>query len=117
MDPMRPNTRPHLLLLPLFFAFTALAAAQSASYVDASHSTLRLEVDGKQYLVDVASGTVRPNDGNVRESSPGADLFAANCAACHGPTGKGTPSAHTPDFTDPQFQAKLTEDRNRPHHP
>jgi cytochrome c553 len=105
----------HLRLFPClpfaaFLAFLSPMRAQNASYIDASHSTLRLEVDGKQYLVDVASGTVRPNDGNSPQSSPGADLFAANCSACHGPTGKGTPSAHTPDFTDPQFQARLTQD-------
>src|SRR5579859_2145250 len=107
------------LLFVAFLAFLSPMRAQNASYIDASHSTLRLEVDGKQYLVDVASGTVRPNDGNVRQSAPddgsarsapGADVFAQNCARCHGPDGKGIASERTPNFTDPQFQAKLTPD-------
>jgi mono/diheme cytochrome c family protein len=104
---MRPNHRPHLLLLSSFFAFTWLAEAQSASYVDPSHSTVRLEVDGKQYLVDVAAGTVHPASGNAQAPS-GAGLFAANCAGCHGTDGRGVSAAGTPDLTNPQFQATLT---------
>ena len=99
----------------LFFAAAFLpsispAACQTttpqASYVDASHSTLRLEVDGKQYLVDVAAGTVRPTD---TKPGGGAELFAASCAGCHGANGKGGGAAGTPDFTDPKLQAKLTD--------
>lgn len=105
---MRPNARPHLLLLSLFLAFTLLAMAQNASYVDPSHATVRLEVDGKQYLVDVAAGTVHTADSNVQVPS-GAELFAANCAGCHGPTGKGVRTAGTPDFTEPQIQSKLAD--------
>jgi cytochrome c553 len=77
-----------------------------ASYVDASHSTLRLEVDGKEYVVDVAAGTVRPSD---LKALPAASLFASKCAGCHGANGKGIGPAGTPNFTDPQLQAQLTD--------
>ena len=33
-------------------------------------------------------------------TGPGAQLFADNCAACHGDTGKGEPSLGAPDLTD-----------------
>jgi len=101
--------------LSLFFAVALLAsispaAAQAttpqASYIDASHSTLQLEVDGKQYLVDVAAGTVRLSD---TKPAAGVELFAAKCACCHGANGKGGGPAGTPDFTDSKFQAKLTD--------
>jgi len=99
-----------LLFAAATLASISPAAAQTnapqASYVDASHSTLRLDVDGKQYLVDVAAGTVRPNDAKATGS---ASLFAANCAGCHGANGKGVRPAGTPDFTDPQLQASLTD--------
>jgi cytochrome c553 len=98
----------------LLFASTSLAFAQSgapqAAYVDASHSTLRLEVDGKAYLVDVAAGTVRPEGGGTQTSStPGAGLFAEKCAGCHGTDGRGISAVGTPNFTDRDLQAKLTD--------
>ncbi len=94
---------PHLILLLLCCVLRA--AAQSASFVDASHSTVSLEVDGKQYLVDVAAGTVHP----AGQALPGSELFAQRCAGCHGAGGLGISAAGTPNFTDPQFQAKLTD--------
>src|SRR5277367_1859401 len=95
-----------LLLACLVFAVTAAAqpAEPQASFVDASHSTLRLDIDGKQYLVDVAAGTVRPAVGSAQ---PGADAFSQRCAGCHGADGRGIGSAGTPDFTNRAFQAKL----------
>ncbi len=101
-------------LVTLLASISPLAAQDTppaqpqASFVDASHSTLHLEVDGKQYVVDVAAGTVRPSDAQP-ETRPGATLFAANCAGCHGANGKGISSAGTPDFTDPQLLTKLTD--------
>ena len=41
--------------------------------------------------------------------SPAADLFAINCAGCHGASGKGVSSVGTPDFTNQQLQANLTD--------
>ena len=33
-------------------------------------------------------------------AGPGADIYADNCASCHGETGKGEPSLGAPDLTD-----------------
>jgi mono/diheme cytochrome c family protein len=33
------------------------------------------------------------------------DLFKSKCSMCHGPDGKGFSAIHTPDFTDPKWQA------------
>jgi mono/diheme cytochrome c family protein len=119
---MRPTYWPHALL---FLALGSFASAQAppstpegtapqASYVDAGHSMLRLEVDGKTYLVDVAAGTVHPA-GNANGSpaqqqvQPGGDLFAQRCAGCHGTDGRGITSAGTPNFTRSDLQAGLTD--------
>ena len=114
---MRPTIRPRFLLL--FFALNTYAFAQAppsapqASYLDASHSTLRLEVDGKAYVVDVASGTVHPDGANGQQTSsavqPGAELFAQRCAGCHGADGRGVSSVGTPNFTSRDLQTKLTD--------
>ncbi|NBA84053.1 c-type cytochrome, partial [Pseudomonas putida] len=32
----------------------------------------------------------------------GQKIFAANCVACHGPEGKGTPAMGAPNLTHPQ---------------
>ncbi len=97
------RTWPHLILLLLCRVLSA--AAQTASFVDASHSTVNLEVDGKQYVVDVAAGTVHP----AGQVPPGSELFAQRCAGCHGTGGQGISAAGTPNFTNPQFQTKLTD--------
>jgi cytochrome c553 len=100
-------------LLPALFACALTLAAQTtepqASFVDASHTTLRLEVDGKPYLVDVAAGTVRPAIANGSAALPGAEQFAARCSGCHGTDGRGISSAGTPNFTNRDFQARLSE--------
>jgi mono/diheme cytochrome c family protein len=108
---MRPNLRPNLLTLPALFAIALFAFGQDsqttpqASYVDASHTTLRLEVDGKPYFVDVAAGTVRP----AGTAAPAAQLFAQRCSGCHGTDGRGISTAGTPNFTDRALQSQLTD--------
>jgi mono/diheme cytochrome c family protein len=37
------------------------------------------------------------------------DLFKGKCSMCHGPEGKGFSAIKTPDFTDPKWQAKHTD--------
>lgn len=115
---MGTNACSALAILALAFGSTAFAQnpvpAPQASYVDSGHSTVRLELDGKAYLVDVAAGTVRaasggaPADPSASSQGGGAALFAQNCARCHGPDGRGITSTGTPNFTRPDFQAKLT---------
>ncbi len=108
---MPPSLRPNRLLFPALFAFALFAFAQDsqtlpqASYVDASHTTLRLEVDGKPYFVDVAAGTVRP----ATADAPAAELFVQRCSGCHGTNGRGISSAGTPNFTNPALQSQLTD--------
>jgi mono/diheme cytochrome c family protein len=83
--------------------------------VDPSHSTVRLEVDGKEYLVDVAGGTVHPAGwGGQQAASPAqqpaaADLFNQHCAGCHGMNGRGIASSGTPDFTNRAWQGTLSD--------
>jgi mono/diheme cytochrome c family protein len=101
-------------LLLAFSAFvtavTAQPSAPQAAYVDASHSTLRLDIDGKQYLVDVAAGTVRPASASASAGAqPGAEIFAQRCSGCHGTDGRGISSTGTPNFTTPATQSKLTD--------
>ena len=90
-------------------------AAPHVSYLDASHSTLLLDVAGKQYVVDVAAGSVRDAGTAVSQTSaspvlsPAAGLFQQNCASCHGTDGKGTRSAGTPDFTSRSIQSGLSD--------
>lgn len=39
----------------------------------------------------------------------GAAIFSEHCAECHGPDGKGFSAIHTPDFTNPKWQASHTD--------
>ena len=113
MKAMRPTYWPHLLLLFSLGPLAAHAQAPQASYLDASHSTLHLEVDGKSYIVDVAAGTVHPDGGSGHPSQPvgqpGASLFAERCSGCHGADGHGITAAGTPNFTRRDFQTRLTD--------
>src|SRR5262249_50581222 len=93
-----------------------LAAALGVTFVEGSSSSLILERDGKQYVVDLAAKTIRENDvlqvasadsSSVEPpqtpaqalGSSGAAIFRQQCATCHGPDGKGT-GGSTPDLTD-----------------
>jgi cytochrome c oxidase cbb3-type subunit 3 len=39
----------------------------------------------------------------------GAAIFKAKCSMCHGQDGKGFAAIKTPDFTDPKWQAGITD--------
>jgi mono/diheme cytochrome c family protein len=82
------------------------------SFVEGSNSRLVLERNGKRYLLDVAGRSATEitvsSDGDT-QAGGGAQVFSKNCTPCHGTDGKGKPSVHTPDFTDPKVQASLTD--------
>ncbi|MHA6196373.1 cytochrome-c oxidase, cbb3-type subunit III [Pseudomonas wadenswilerensis] len=66
------------------------------------------EVIGEQGVADVAAFVLTNLDGRSLPEGTKADpaagekIFAANCVACHGPQGKGTPAMGAPDLTHPQ---------------
>ncbi len=106
---------PVVAAIALITAFVACAqdvpvAAHQAAYLDASHTMVRLEVDGKPYFVDVAAGTVHPA-GAPPVAETGAQLFNQRCAGCHSADGHGISSAGTPDFTHRDLQARLTDEQ------
>ena len=39
----------------------------------------------------------------------GSAIFKQKCSMCHGPDGKGFAAIKTPDFTDPKWQAGITD--------
>lgn len=41
----------------------------------------------------------------------GAALFKQKCSMCHGADGKGYAAIKTPNFTDPKWQAGITDDQ------
>lgn len=43
------------------------------------------------------------------DAHAGAELFAQNCARCHGPTGHGVEAAERIDMTSPSWQARLRD--------
>jgi mono/diheme cytochrome c family protein len=94
-------------------------------FVKNSTSAVVMERNGKQYMVDLVTRTVReagasdvvgPGEASARPASAfrpqgndGSQVFAGDCAACHGPDGKGLGRHRTPDLTDPRLQASLTD--------
>jgi mono/diheme cytochrome c family protein len=107
----------------------ALAAALGVRFVQGSNSSLMLEQKGKTYLVDLAARTIREVDPplpapaisgpiervqavatrQAAQNVRGQAVFKDKCASCHGADGRGIKSIGTPNFTDPQVQASLTD--------
>jgi len=90
------------------------------TYLDATHSAMLLNVNGKQYVVDLTAQSVRERDraeqgtGTSSSSTPstnsgGEAIFHEHCASCHGADGKGTRSNGTPNFTDQSIQSGLSD--------
>lgn len=109
-----------------------LVRSLKLSFSDSSSSVLFLEQNGRRYQIDVAARTIAEVSGarvgppvaanafaspsaaqtpaSAGAQSPGAALFQANCARCHGPDGKGIASVGTPDFTAVgENQAKVVQ--------
>jgi mono/diheme cytochrome c family protein len=95
------------------------AAALGISFVNGSNSTVLIQQDGRTYVVDIAAQTVReadppagPGQAASRaagQAPSGANVFGQRCAQCHGADGKGVAGLRTPDFTNPQTQASLSD--------
>ena len=94
--------------------------ALGISFIAQSTSTLLIQRDGRNYVVDLVARTVREADPPQAGASPagagsdhtqGATIFKRNCEGCHGADGKGVARTHTPNFTDPKVQASLTDEQ------
>ncbi|HME10382.1 MAG TPA: DUF5777 family beta-barrel protein [Bryobacteraceae bacterium] len=93
-----------------------LAKALGVSFQNGKDPVIVLNRDGKSYLIDAVSHSIRQMDGGsapARQPSgqqpSGQQLFAANCAVCHGPAGQGKPAIGSRDLTNSAFQ-KSTSD-------
>jgi mono/diheme cytochrome c family protein len=94
-----------------------LASALGVRFVEGSTSSVILEREGKRYLVDLATKTIRESDATLDlpaaevEQAPqaggaasGASIFQQQCSSCHGTDGKGLAASGTPDLTN--FRAR-----------
>jgi mono/diheme cytochrome c family protein len=58
----------------------------------------------------LAPGTLALAAGlHAADQPDAAAIFKQKCSMCHGPDGKGFAAIKTPDFTDPKFQASITD--------
>ena len=101
-----------------------LAAALGIEFVDGSTSSMVIERDGKQYLVDLSTRSIREMEPVTRVASTepqqvspasstgnsGAAIFQQQCSSCHGSDGKGG-SGGTPDLTDFRARAGIPSQR------
>jgi mono/diheme cytochrome c family protein len=94
--------------------------ALGISFIPQSTSTLFIQRDGRNYVVDLVTRTVREADPPQAGASPaktggnqaqGATIFKRDCEGCHGAGGKGLASTNTPNFTDPRVQTNLTDEQ------
>lgn len=101
------------------------AADLGIEFVENSSSSVVVERDGRRYLVDLTTHSIREADAEVAEaanapvsaarsqaeqSAPdGSVVFKNNCATCHGTDGKGKPGLKTADFTNARVQTSLTD--------
>lgn len=95
-----------------------LAKALGISFPSDSQSTVVIERDGKRYLIDVATKSVKElgaeSSGSFEQTpdkgmQAAATLFSKNCAVCHGLDGKGNKSVGTPNFTDSAVQKSASD--------
>jgi mono/diheme cytochrome c family protein len=110
-------------------------ASLGISFVENSTSSVLVEREGKEYIVDLAARTIREvtatavpaavssrtgaaeslvraaDQPTAADQPRGADIFNRNCSRCHGPDGKGIPALRTPDFTSGSWQAGISDGR------
>src|SRR5271156_1712447 len=84
---------------------TDLAKVLGVSFPTGKDPVIEIQRAGKTYLIDAASHTVREKDDNS-----GSQLFASNCASCHGPDGKGKPEIGSRDLTNSAFQRSISDE-------
>jgi mono/diheme cytochrome c family protein len=104
----------------------SLAGTLGVEFVKGSTSAVIISRNGKKYLVNLVTHSIRevdppagssmatqdgdpPHSALAGEQANGVALFAHNCSSCHGSDGKGLASLKTPDFTKPAVQASLTD--------
>lgn len=63
------------------------------------------------YLLLALAAVVLAVPLGAADEPDGAALFKQKCSMCHGPEGKGFAAIKTPDFTDPKWQAGITDDQ------
>jgi cytochrome c5 len=83
-----------------------LAQSLGVSFPAGKESIVEFQRDGKTYVIDVVSHTVREKEG-----IGGAQLFASTCASCHGPAGKGNSEIGSRDLTNAGFQRGISDER------
>jgi mono/diheme cytochrome c family protein len=102
----------------------SLAGDLGISFPTNSQSAVVLVKDGKKYLIDVSSKTVKElpaesPSSSLQASAAGAQgeaaaqLFARNCAVCHGPDGRGIKSVGTPNFRDASYASAVSAEEMR----
>lgn len=106
---------------------SSTADALGVQFIDGSSSSIMLNRNGKNYVVDLISRTIRevesskpvPDpqlreialvDATPKSTQQGAKIFAEKCSTCHGRDGKGVKALGTPDLTSPKVQASLTRE-------
>jgi len=102
------------------------AASLGIQFIEGSTSTMILERDGRQYVVDLVAKTVteqdppaspkRKPDSKPKGQLDAAAIFKQRCSGCHGADAKGLRYMGTPDFTDPKSIGEPHGRANRQHY-
>jgi mono/diheme cytochrome c family protein len=104
-----------------------LARGLGIEFVKGSTSTLVVKRDGKEYVVDLVTRSIKEIDppqksplaAQMQTAGPsaftgaqaeGAIVFKQNCSGCHGSGGQGVASLKTPNFTNSRVQANIGDD-------
>jgi len=107
-----------------------LAATLGVNFLEGSTTSLVLERDGKQYVVDLTTQTIReatpvlqvattesqeapagPATSSTNSGNPGASIFQQQCATCHGADAKGITARGTPNLTDVRARSGIPRQR------
>ncbi len=89
-----------------------LAKTLGVSFPPGKDPVIVLSRDGKSYLINAASHSIQETGQqtlSTGQPASGQQLFAENCAVCHGPAGQGKPAIGSRDLTNTVFQ-KSTSD-------